>query len=138
MADTISKAARSKIMSKIRGKNTGPERILRKELARHNIRYRLNYRVAKYRVDIAFPGKQLGVFVDGCFWHGCRVCFRPPKSNLSYWGPKITANKHRDKRVDEAIKKNGWRTIHIWEHELKNSKEKSVKKILKALHAKDS
>lgn len=123
MADKVSRETRSRIMSKIRGKDTKPELILRKMLFAKGLRYRLNYRVAGYRVDIAFPSRKLAVFVDGCFWHGCPKCFRPPKSRKRYWGPKIKTNKERDKRIDSAMSKSGWKVIHIWEHRIRKEPE---------------
>lgn len=118
MVDTVSKATRSRIMSKIRGKDTKPELILRKALFAKGLRYRLNYRVAGYRVDIAFPSKKLAIFVDGCFWHGCPKCFKTPKSNKKYWDWKIRSNIERDKRIDREIHRLGWVVVHAWEHEL--------------------
>jgi DNA mismatch endonuclease (patch repair protein) len=105
-------------MSRIRPKDTKPELILRKALFARGLRYRLNYRVAGYRVDIAFPSKKLAIFVDGCFWHGCPKCFRAPKSNKKYWVPKIATNKVRDRKIDCAIHEEGWGIIHVWEHEI--------------------
>ena len=116
MVDTVSKKVRSRIMSRIRPKDTKPELILRKALFARGLRFRLNYRVAGYRVDIAFPSRKLAIFVDGCFWHGCPKCFKAPKSNKKYWNWKIKANVERDRRIDIEIKKAGWKIVHVWEH----------------------
>lgn len=58
------------------------------------------------------------VFLDGCFWHCCPRCFRPPKSRVAYWRPKLAGNKRRDVRVSRALKRRGWRLIRLWEHEV--------------------
>jgi DNA mismatch endonuclease (patch repair protein) len=118
MADVFSKKVRSRIMSRIRGTNTKPELILRKMLSSKSLRYKLHYKVGKTRIDIAFPSKKIAIFVDGCFWHGCKRHFRPPKSNKRYWGPKIKRNIERDRETNRYLKKLGWNVIRVWEHEL--------------------
>jgi DNA mismatch endonuclease (patch repair protein) len=133
MADMFSKKIRSRIMSRIRGKDTKPELTLRKILFAGGLRYRLNYKVAGYRVDLAFPSKKLAIFVDGCFWHGCPRDFRPPKSNTKYWGPKIRTNRKRDKKIDNAIRKEGWQPLHFWEHSLRENPSAVFEKIAKRL-----
>jgi len=114
-------------MSRIHGKNTTPELIVRKALFKAGYRYHLNYKVAGYRVDIAMPGRKIAIFVDGCFWHGCPRCFRAPKSNMKYWNWKIRTNIERDKRIDKSIRKAGWKTRHVWEHELYKKSKKAEK-----------
>jgi DNA mismatch endonuclease (patch repair protein) len=116
MVDRISKEKRSKIMSAIRSKNTNPEVILRRFLWSKGFRYRVHY--GKEKIDIAFPSKKLAVFVDGCFWHGCPLHSHIPKSNQSYWIPKLQRNKERDAAKDKRLKSSGWKVVRIWEHEL--------------------
>lgn len=95
MVDKISPENRSKLMSAIRSKNTKPEISLRKALWAKDLRFRKHYGIEK--IDIAFPSKKIAVFVDGCFWHGCPLHSHIPKSNQSYWKPKLTKNIERDK-----------------------------------------
>lgn len=114
--DKFSKQTRSKIMSSIKSKNTKPEILLRKLLWENGFRYRLHY--GEEKIDIAFPSKKLAVFVDGCFWHRCPQHSHLPKSNRSYWLPKLMKNKKRAKDKDKRLKKDGWKVIHVWEHNL--------------------
>ena len=68
--------------------------------------------------DFVFRREHLAVFVDGCFWHGCRWHCRMPKSRQSYWKPKIKRNKTRDKAIRGMLQQAGWRVHRIWEHSL--------------------
>jgi DNA mismatch endonuclease (patch repair protein) len=72
------------------------------------------------RPDFIFPRSRLAVFVDGCFWHGCRWHCRKPKSGTAYWEPKIARNKARDRRVVAQLRNSKWRVLRIWEHSLKS------------------
>lgn len=72
------------------------------------------------RPDFVFRGARLAVFVDGCFWHGCRWHCRMPKSRTGFWNPKIAANKKRDHTVNGLLRRHGWRVLRIWEHALQN------------------
>jgi DNA mismatch endonuclease (patch repair protein) len=116
MVDRISKEKRSKIMSAIRSRNTMPEIILRKALFARGLRFRTDY--GKERIDIAFPGKKIAVFVDGCFWHGCPIHSHTPKSNEAYWTLKLRRNMERDIMKNERLRETGWKVIRFWEHEL--------------------
>lgn len=72
---------------------------------------------------MAFTKRKIAIFVHGCFWHRCPACAkRYPKSNRSYWLPKLRANVARDKRKEAELRKAGWRVLVIWEHELKKGK----------------
>jgi DNA mismatch endonuclease (patch repair protein) len=116
MVDRVSKETRSKIMSSIRSRDTKPEIILRKYLWSKGLRFRVNYSAEK--IDIAFPSKKIALFVDGCFWHSCPIHSHEPKSNKSYWLPKLQKNKERDFKKNQLLAKQGWAVIRIWEHEL--------------------
>jgi DNA mismatch endonuclease (patch repair protein) len=132
--DRISKAGRSKIMSRIRSKDSLPEVMLRSSLWNLGARYRKYYGPEK--IDIAFPGKKLAVFVDGCFWHSCPEHGHTPKSNLEYWGPKLAANARRSAEKDKRLSAMGWRAIHIWEHSVIGSAEKCAAIVIAALSEK--
>jgi len=136
MGDSFSKKTRSKIMSSIRGKNTSPELSFRKALFRKGFRYSLNYRFKElnFRPDLVLVSRKTCIFIDGCFWHKCPKCFRAPKSNKRYWGPKIRRNVERDKEQDAYLKKHGWKVIRVWEHEIRCDLDKAVKKAMKKLH----
>jgi DNA mismatch endonuclease (patch repair protein) len=119
LTDRITKEQRSKIMSAIRSKDTKPELAIRKELFRLKLRYRLYYGVEK--IDIAFPGCKVAVFVDGCFWHGCPLHANVPKTNQEYWLPKLKRNIKRDNEKTQRLEGKGWLVFHFWEHETVNA-----------------
>ncbi|MBM3200652.1 very short patch repair endonuclease [Candidatus Woesearchaeota archaeon] len=133
MADIFSKKTRSKIMSCIRGKDTKPEILLRKALFKKGYRYSLNHRFKElnFKPDIVMVSRKVCIFIDGCFWHGCERCYRPPKSNKKYWIPKIKRNMQRDKEQNTYLKKKRWKVIRIWEHEINKNMEKALNKIIK-------
>ncbi|MBU3897000.1 MAG: very short patch repair endonuclease [Nanoarchaeota archaeon] len=117
--DNISKRKRSEIMSKIRPKNTKLEIKFKKILRNHKIKYRVNYNVFG-KPDMIIPSKRTAIFIDSCFWHGCKTHCRMPSTNVKYWTPKIKRNKTRDKLVAKTLRKRGWKVVRIWEHQLKN------------------
>lgn len=135
MADIFSKETRSKIMSRIRSKNTSPEIKLRKALFNIGYRYSLSHRFKglNFNPDLVLVSRKTCIFIDGCFWHGCEKCYRPPKSNKKYWVPKIKRNIERDREQDAYLKKNGWKVIRVWEHEINKDLNKTIKKILKKI-----
>ena len=137
MADKFSKEIRSKIMSKIRGKDTKPELLLRKSIFRRGYRYRINYRFKElnFKPDMVFVSKKLCVFIDGCFWHKCPRCYRTPKTHKKYWLPKIERNVERDRQQDTYLRKNGWKVIRIWEHEINENIQAVVVHITEMIDA---
>jgi len=86
--------------------------------------------------DFAFKQSQVAVFVDGCFWHGCPHCYRPPKSKKKFWSSKIVQNRRRDRRVNRELAKTGWQVLRIWECQLKKHPGKCIERIRKSLHPK--
>ena len=120
-------------MSRIRGKNTGPELALRRALWAAGIRgYRLHHKSAG-NADIAFISKRIAVFVDGCFWHGCPIHGSMPRTNSEFWSSKIKKNKARDQLVDRKLESSGWRVMRFWEHQVTDNVAWVVRKIEKAL-----
>ena len=121
MADTRTPEQRRRIMQSVKTKDTGPELKVRRLLHRLGYRYRLNRKNLPGRPDIVFPGRKIVIFVNGCFWHshGCSKGL-PPKSRLDYWIPKLAANKLRDASRLLQLKKLGWRTLTIWQCQVKN------------------
>lgn len=125
----------SKIMSSIRAKNTKPEMLLRKTLWANGIRgYRLHWDKVPGRPDIAFPGRKIALFVQGCFWHRCPKCSPSmPKTHRPFWQNKFKKNKERDSRKIEELKCLGWNSIVLWECEIRNDSVKAVRYIKKHL-----
>jgi DNA mismatch endonuclease, patch repair protein len=122
MTDRLSKERRSWNMSRIKGKNTKPEMVVRSFLHAQGFRYRLHERKLPGRPDIVLPKFKTVIFVHGCFWHrheGCRNC-TTPTNRREFWLQKLTANARRDRIHDERLTGLGWRVIVIWECETKD------------------
>jgi DNA mismatch endonuclease, patch repair protein len=113
--DHVSKKVRSKIMAAIRSRgNTTTELPLAKLLWAAQLRgYRKHWPVIG-KPDFAWPGRKMAVFVDGCFWHGCR-CKDLPRTNTEFWRNKIETNKRRDRRVSQALRHQGWKVVRVKE-----------------------
>ncbi len=126
----------SEIMSSIKDRNTKPELILRKALWNNGVRgYRLHWKKVPGRPDIAFPGKKIAVFVNGCFWHRCPHCDPPmPKSNTNFWSKKLHDNKERDQRKLDQLNEAGWSLLIIWECQLESNCMVYVEKIKRNLN----
>ena len=116
-----SSAGASAVMRGNRKVDTQPEIALRRELHSRGHRFLKNARPETdigCRVDIVFRGPRLAVFVDGCFWHGCPAHGTRPRTNASYWEPKIARNMQRDRENNELLARRGWHVLRVWEHEL--------------------
>mgnify|MGYP001575952176 CR=1 FL=1 len=133
MADVVSKKKRSKIMSAIKSKDTKMEIAFRKVLWNKGFRYSKNSSKYFGKPDLVLKKYKIVIFLDSCFWHGCKNHFRKPTSNKNFWINKIERNKERDKKVNSYYKKNGWRIIRIWEHQIKKDKDVMIEKVLKLL-----
>lgn len=116
MADIVDRATRSRMMSRIRGKDTEIEVAVRKALFARGFRYLLNDRRLPGKPDMVFPKHHAVVFVHGCYWHGhdCAL-FRLPSSNREFWDTKIGANRARDVGTLQALRDLGWRVAVVWE-----------------------
>ena len=133
MTDVLTPEQRHLNMSRIRGKDTLPELILRKLLYHNGLRgYRLQYRLPG-RPDIVFVGKRIAIFIDGCFWHKCPDCFVTPKTRTEFWMNKINGNVARDARVNEQLEKDGWTVVRIWEHEIRKESATALGRIRRVL-----
>lgn len=119
MADTLSKEQRTALMKRVKQKNTAPELVVRKELHKRGLRYKIGDRGLPGSPDLSFPRYRVAIFVHGCFWHGhdCRLGGRP-STNTDYWIPKIAANQRRDARKEQALRELGWRVFSLWQCEL--------------------
>lgn len=115
-------ALRRRTMQAVRGKDTEPERIVRRLVSQLGFRYRLHRKDIPGTPDLAFIGLRKVIFVHGCFWHGhdCKRGAREPKSNSAYWVAKIARNKTRDKAHLEALSATGWCSLVVWECELRD------------------
>jgi len=136
MADVHSKAVRSYNMSKIKGKNTKPEVLVRKFLFSRGLRYKLHDKSLPGRPDIVMPKYKTVIFVNGCFWHGHNGCkyFVYPKTKAQWWSVKINGNIKRDSLAYASLKDQGWSVIVIWECELKSSKrDETLENVFKNL-----
>lgn len=123
----------SERMAKLARRDTAPELAVRRELHSMGLRYRVCFPVpgmARRSVDIAFPKQRVAIFVDGCFWHGCKQHFVTPKSNTVWWLEKLQANAIRDLDTDAHLATLGWQVIRIWEHE---PVERAVGRVVQAV-----
>jgi len=117
MTDVMSAEKRSALMSRIKGKNSSPELLVRRLLWRAGFRFRLHARELPGRPDIILPRWHVAVFVHGCFWHlhkGCRYS-QLPATRPDFWKNKLEANRERDQRKTSALLASGWRVAVVWE-----------------------
>ena len=130
MADKLNTQQRHHCMSRIRGKDTKPELLVRKGLHARGFRFRLQDRNLPGRPDIVLPKYGVAIMVNGCFWHGHKGCryATKPKSNIEFWETKIARNKHRDEVTAAHLEALGWTVIVVWECELRG-KEKAETRI---------
>ena len=153
--DNLSKARRSKIMSRIRGRGNKRTELevmalfrlsgikgWRRHLA---IRFKSEqpfkskaFDGTKFkpqvRPDFIFPKSKVVLFIDGCFWHGCPKCYRRPKSRGLFWAAKVRRNKERDRFQMLALKRDNWRVLRIWEHDLAKRGKASARRIRLAVN----
>lgn len=131
MVDVVTPEVRSRMMAGIRGKDTKPEMLIRKGLHRLGFRFLIHDKRLPGKPDLVFPRWRSAIFVNGCFWHGhdCRL-FKLPSTRTEFWRDKIAANKKRDaialRKLDEA----GWRTLSIWECEIKARSAEEIESVL--------
>ena len=134
MADIKSKESRSYNMSRIKGKGTKPEELVRKYLFSRGFRYRKNDKRLPGSPDIVLPKYRTVIFINGCFWHkheGCKY-FVWPKDNAEFWKAKIPANVMRDERKQTELIAQGWNVIIVWECELKKDRREETLTSLEA------
>lgn len=120
MPDVFTPAKRSAIMSRITGKNTKPEIIVRKIVHSFGYRFRLHRADLPGKPDLALPRHRKIIFVNGCFWHGHAECPRAklPTSNITFWQEKIGKNKARDVEVKRRLRLAGWKVLVLWQCEI--------------------
>lgn len=132
---------RSFNMSKIKGKNTKPEILVRKWLWQNGYRYRLHASDLPGKPDIIFRSRKIVIFVHGCFWHrhGCKYSSKP-KTNQDFWSAKFELNIRRDEKNLDILRNQGWHILILWECEIKNWNglaEPKLKKFLRQFYVAD-
>ncbi len=128
-AGFVTTKQRSKIMSKIRGKNSVPELLLRRALWAKNVRFRIHRKDLPGRPDIVMEKYKLAIFVDGDFWHGYEWEKRKPKTNENFWIPKIERNMQRDRFAKLALEEMGYTVMRFWEHDVEKKLKVCVNQI---------
>lgn len=135
MADTLTSERRSWNMSRIKGQDTGPERLLRSLLHRAGFRFRLHSKQLPGRPDVILPKYRTAIFVHGCFWHrhpGCRNA-TTPSTRREFWQAKFDGNVSRDARNRAALEADDWTVLIIWECELKADAEGVARRLANEL-----
>lgn len=129
---TATDEARSRNMSAIRSRDTKIEFAVRKALHAAGFRFRLHRKDLPGRPDVVLPGRRTVIMVHGCFWHGhiCKEAKRP-KSNLTYWAPKIEGNMRRDTRVRRQIRSKGWSVLVVRECTVQRDTERVIQALKK-------
>ncbi|WP_311936378.1 very short patch repair endonuclease [Hwangdonia seohaensis] len=127
---------RSKIMSRIQGKNTKPELMFRKALWAKGVRYRVNSKKLFGKPDVSIQRYKLAVFIDGAFWHGYNWQERKAKlkSNRGFWIPKIERNMQRDKEVNLELKNLGYTVFRFWDHDIIKELDKCINDVMVYIH----
>ena len=122
MADVFSKAKRSQIMAAIKSRGNNATEIRLVAIFRANgITGWRRHQPLPGKPDFIFRQERLAIFVDGCFWHGCRWHCRMPRSNRAFWQRKIARNAARDRTTNRLLRYSGWKVLRVWEHSLRNS-----------------
>ncbi|HET8892547.1 MAG TPA: very short patch repair endonuclease [Gaiellaceae bacterium] len=133
VTDFLSKETRSRVMARIRSKNTKPELALRRALFKAGIRgWRCHPRNIPGKPDVAFTRWRVAVFVDGCFWHGHPDFFTPGKSG-AYWDAKIERTKERDRLANATLTGQGWEVLRLWDFEVEADLSGCVARITEVL-----
>jgi DNA mismatch endonuclease (patch repair protein) len=123
--DVMTKKQRSECMSKIKSKWTKPEIMIHNFLKGNKIKHKMHSAIYGHP-DVELSEKRALIFINGCFWHKCKKCFKEPKSRTYYWVPKINKNVQRDKKNCIELKRRGYIIVTIWEHEIKKNNIKRV------------
>ncbi|MCH8814124.1 MAG: very short patch repair endonuclease [Chloroflexi bacterium] len=132
MPDTLSPSQRSYCMSRVKGKDTTPELLVRSALHGRGLRFRKHAKELPGKPDVVFPSSRLAVFIDGDFWHGYR--FPLWRDDLSpFWQEKIGKTRERDQRNFRKLRRSGWRVIRVWEHDIERRPTAVVDRIATAV-----
>jgi len=135
VTDAVAAETRSRVMSRIRAKDTAPEMAVRRYLHARGFRYRLHDRRIPGTPDLVLPRFRAALFVNGCFWHrhvGCPFAYTP-KSRTEFWAEKFEANIARDQRVRASLEAEGWTALTVWECEINESGLRALAERIEAL-----
>ncbi|HOB52797.1 MAG TPA: very short patch repair endonuclease [Acidobacteriota bacterium] len=137
MTDVFSKEKRSWIMSRVKGRDTKPEIIVRSLVHRMGFRFRIHRRDLPGKPDIVLPRHKKIIFVHGCFWHGHKLCrySKRPTTNKLFWNKKLEGNIERDKRFRRMLSRKGWEVLIVWQCEIQKP-QTLLRKLEKFLHDK--
>jgi DNA mismatch endonuclease (patch repair protein) len=130
--DIMSPAKRSALMARIRGKNTGPEKLVAEGLAGQGVRFERHPADLPGRPDIVFRRLKVAVFIDGDFWHGWRFPLWQRKLSPR-WQEKIAGNRARDRRTFRNLRRSGWKVVRIWEHQVEQDLPRCIARVLAAV-----
>ena len=127
----------SKVMRSNKGKNTRPELMVREALREAGFPgYRLNWKGVPGRPDIAYPGRKVAIFINGCFWHSCPHCnLSLPKTHTEFWKQKFERNIERDRRKTNELEALGWTVVTIWECEIKKDLQSVVSRLVEIIQS---
>ena len=133
----VSPETRSRIMAAVKGRGgKSTERRLRAALVAFGVKgWRMNAADVLGKPDFLFPTEKIAVFVDGCFWHGCPRHYRRPSTSQTYWDAKVARNMARDRRNRAALRRQGWKVIRFWEHQVALSPKGCALKVAAKLEA---
>jgi DNA mismatch endonuclease (patch repair protein) len=132
--DNLTPEQRSYCMSRIKGKDTGIERLLRSELHRRGLRFKKHIKELPGKPDIVFPKEKVAIFIDGDFWHGYRFPLWEHKVS-DFWKKKIGKTRERDQKNFRKLRKMGWYVTRIWQHEMENDLEACIEKLISTLES---
>lgn len=138
MTDIVDPRTRSRIMSRVRSKDTGLELKLRRALWSYGLRgWRCNVRSVVGTPDLVWQGRRIAIFVDSAWWHGHPSRWHPGKLS-PWWDAKIRRNRERDKEVNRALRADGWTVVRLWDFELESNLKACVERVADALADCDS
>jgi DNA mismatch endonuclease, patch repair protein len=132
MGDNLTQEQRSYCMSRVKGKDTGLERLVRSGLQKRGLRFRKHVKNLPGRPDVVFHGARVAVFVDGDFWHGYRFALWAHQVS-EFWQRKIQGNRERDRRNFARLRRQGWKVIRIWQHELEKDVAEQLDRIVESV-----
>lgn len=120
------------MMSGIKGRNTSPELLVRKQLHALGFRYRIHCSHLPGKPDVVLPKHRVVIFIHGCFWHGhdCHL-FKSPSTNVEFWENKISRNRQRDAEVLADLEHKGWRVLTVWECSIKGKNKVGVPSVVR-------
>ncbi|OGW72083.1 MAG: hypothetical protein A2047_02000 [Omnitrophica bacterium GWA2_41_15] len=130
MTDVLTKEQRSYNMSQIRSKWTKQEWVIHNYLKSQKIRHTMHPNI-EGKPDIILKDSNTAIFLDGCFWHKCPKCFKMPRTRTDFWKNKITKNITNDKKTTNRLRKNGYRVVRVWEHEIKKIEKSDLLRVFR-------